>query len=323
MRNTILTALFVVAMGMSTASAVHAQDRDARPLRMIVASAPGSAPDLIARLLGEELQTRLGRSVVIENKAGAGGILGVQAVKDAKPDGNTILFAQAAAVAVTPLTYKAAKYDMEQDFEAVSVVADAPLLFVTNPTSGIRTLAEAIERAKSNPGSVAVGSTARGSIPHLAVELLKQNSRAAFREVPMSNAGQALQAVVSGDTPLSVNGAAPLLPMVKAGRIKAVALTSNRKLPGFEDIPLANETIPGLTVTGWYMVFAPKGTSMATLQQLNAAIDAGVRAPSVIEKMLPSATFPVGGSLDDAKNFLVAEKKRWADVIKRAGIEAE
>lgn len=317
-KRTLLLGITLVGL----AATASAQNNPAA-LRIVVPTPAGSAPDIIARLLGEQLRERLGRTVLIDNKSGAGGIIAVQAVKTAKPDGNTLLFGQAAAVVVTPLTYRAAKYDMDKDFESISVVASTPMLFVANPESGIKSLSEAITRAKSNPDKLTIGSPARGSIPHLSGELLDQRSGARFNNVPMSNSAQAVQAVVNGDSQLSVDGVAPLLPLIKAGRIKALAVSSDRVLPGLEGIPLASETIPDLKVSGWFMLFAPKGTPKETVDKINAAVEAGIKVPAVVQQMRENGNYPVGGSVADAKAFLLREQKLWSEVTKRAGIEAE
>lgn len=293
------------------------------PLVVFVPSSPGSAPDIIARLLEPELRTRLGQPVVIENRPGAGGIVAVMAAKAAASPGNTLLLAQAAVATVTPLTYRAARYDLERDFEPVALVADTPMLFVANPASGPATLADAIARAKARPDAVSLGSPARGSVPHLSAELLQQATGTKFNTVPMGGSAQALQAVVSGDTQVSVDGIAPLLPLVKAGRLRALAVTSSRPLPGLESLPLARDTVPDLQINGWFMLFAGKGTPPARLQALNAAVAAALQSPEVVQKLHATANYPTGGSTADARVFLAKEKRLWAGAVQRAGLTPE
>ncbi len=312
--QTLAAAALLGATSVASASA---------PLTMIVPSGAGSAPDIVARLLGDELQQRLGQPVVIENKPGAGGIVAAMAAKSAPPNGNTVLLAQAAVVTLTPLLYRAAKYDMATDFEAIAVVADTPMLFVANPKAGIRSLAELIAQAKARPDELTLGSPSRGSVPHLSGELLEQMSGASLRNVPMGTSGQAIQSVVGGDTQLSVDGIAPLLPLVKAGRIQALAVTSERVLPGLEGYPLAKDTVPGMTLSGWFMLFAGKGTPAARVAALNEAVNAALRSPTLIQKLQVSATYPVGGSVAEARRFLEKEKKLWAGAATQAGLQAE
>ncbi|MFD1709477.1 tripartite tricarboxylate transporter substrate binding protein [Ottowia sp. GY511] len=293
------------------------------PLTMVVPSGAGSAPDIVARLLGDELTQRLGQPVVIDNRPGAGGIVATLAAKSAKADGNTVLLAQAAVVTLTPLLYRAAKYDMARDFETVSVVADTPMLFVANPKTGIKTLGELLAQAKAKPDDLTLGSPSRGSVPHLSGELLEQMAGIQLRNVPMGTSGQAIQSVVGGDTQVSVDGIAPLLPLVKAGRLQALAVTSRQVLPGLEAYPLAKATVPGLEVSGWFMLFTNKGVPAARVQQLNDAVNAALKAPALVQKLQTAATYPVGGSVKDARDFLAREQKLWTGAVKQADLKAE
>ena len=294
-----------------------------KPLTMVVPSAAGSAPDIVARLLGDELQSRLNQPVVIENRPGAGGIVATMAAKSAPADGNTVLLAQAAVVTLTPLLYRAAKYDIEKDFETVAVVADTPMLFVANPKAGIKSLGDLIAQAKAKPDELTLGSPSRGSVPHLSGELLEQFTGVRLRNVPMGTSGQAIQSVVGGDTQVSVDGIAPLLPLVKAGRMQALAVTSRDVLPGLEGLPLAKETVPEMVLSGWFMLFAGKGTPAARVKDLNEAVNAALKSPQLIQKLQVSATYPVGGSVQDARTFLVRQKKLWAGAAQKAGLKAE
>ena len=294
-----------------------------KPLTIVVPSGAGSAPDIVARLLGDELQSRLNQPVVIENRPGAGGIVATMAAKSAPADGNTVLLAQAAVVTLTPLLYRAAKYDMEKDLETVAVVADTPMLFVANPKAGIKSLGDLIAQAKAKPDELTLGSPSRGSVPHLSGELLEQFTGVRLRNVPMGTSGQAIQSVVGGDTQVSVDGIAPLLPLVKAGRMQALAVTSRDVLPGLEGLPLAKETVPEMVLSGWFMLFAGKGTPAARVKALNEAVNAALKSPQLIQKLQVSATYPVGGSVQDARSFLVREKKLWAGAAQKAGLQAE
>lgn len=313
---------WLTTLALWAASTLAAAQTGGAPLTIVVPSAAGSAPDIIARLVGDELRTRVGRPVVIDNRPGAGGIVAVMAARQGRP-GDTLLLAQAAVVTVTPLTYRAAKYDMETDFETVAVVAETPMMFVANPTSGPGTLAELVAVGKSRPDALNFASPARGSIPHLSAVLLGQLSGARFNYVPMTGSGQAIQAVVSGDAQVSVDGVPPMLPLIKAGRVKALAVTSSRVLPGLEAFPLAGDAVPGLATTGWFMAFAPKGTPAARVRALNAAIDDALKSPEVVRKLHATANYPVGGSVDDARRFLAREKKLWAGAVERAGLQPE
>ena len=163
----------------------------------------------------------------------------------------------------------------------------------------------------------------RGGLIHRAGELLAQAAGARFNLVPMSTSAQALQAVVNGDSQLSVDGIAPLLPLVKAGRLRALGVTSSRVLPGLEGLPLAKDAVPGVEASGWFMLFANKGTPPARLQALNAAVSAALQSPEVVQKLQATANYPVGGSVADARAFLAREKAKWAGAVQRAGLTPE
>lgn len=319
------TLLGAAALALGTLGAVANAQTPliAKPMRIVVPAPAGSAPDVIARLIGEQFRVRFGQTVIIENKPGAGGILAVNAARTGEPNGTTLLFAQAAVVAVSPHTYKEAKFDLERDFETVSVVANTPMLFVANPAKGPKTWADAVTQAKASPDRLTLGSPTRTSIPHLTGELVGQQVGARFQNVPMSNTAQGIQAVVNGDTQMYVDGIAALLPLVKAGRLRALAVTAENQLPGLEGIPLAHDVVPHLNVSGWFMLFAVKDTPRPVLEQLNAATDAAVKSPAVVEKMRDLGNFPIGGSVADATAFLKREKALWAGVIRRSGLQPE
>lgn len=309
-----------LTLGAACTCAALAQGK--APWPIVVPAGPGSAPDIIARVIGDELRTRLGAATVVDNRTGAGGLVAVMAAKtSSSPD--ALLLAQAAVVTVTPLTYRAAKYDLAVDMEPVAVIADTPMLFVANPANGPRTLAEAVAMAKAKPGGVPMSSPSRGSIPHLAAEILGQATGTTWNLVPMGQSAQAIQAVANGDTLVSVDGIAPLLPLVKSGRLRALAVTSPRVLPGLEGLPLAKETVPGLEATGWFMLFARKGTPAARIQQINLAVNEALKSPEVIQKLAATANYPVGGSVADAKAFLSREKTLWTAAVQRAGLKPE
>lgn len=311
-------ALVALALGALIGGAAWSQE----PIDIIVPSGAGSAPDIIARIVGDELSTRLKRPVVVNNRPGAGGIIAVMAARSASnPD--TLLLAQAAVVTVTPLTYRAARYDLETDMEPVVSVADTPMMFVGNAERGPQTLADALAAARKDPGAVTLTTTSRGSIPHLTAELLVQTTGAPFNIVPTATTGQGIQTVVGGEAAMTVNGVAPLLPLVKSGRLKGLAVTSAKVLPGLEGYPLAKDIVPGLQATGWFMLFAKKGTPAARVQQINQIVNAALQSPAVVDKLARTANYPLGGSVADARAFLKQEKALWSGIVKNTDIHPE
>lgn len=321
-RNLALTlAIAISAMPMAMAQPASLTSK---PIRIVVPAPAGSAPDVVARILGEKLRLRYGQSTVIDNRPGGGGIIAVNAVKGTATDGTSLLLAQASVAVVTPLTYKEVKYDIEQDFEPVASLANTPMLFVANVNTGPKSWAEAIATAKAQPAKLTLGNPFRTSIPHLAGELVGQRTGAQFVHVPMSTTAQGIQGVVSGDTQMYVDGVAPLLPLVKSGRMRALAVTAARELPGLEGIPLAQSAVPGgLQVSGWFVLFAPKGTPKEIVEELNKAADEAMLAPDTVAKLRELGTYPMGGGVTDVAAFVRNEKRAWADVIQRSGLKPE
>ncbi len=312
----------VVPLSLALPSVGAAQSAAAPTLPIVVPSGPGSAPDIVARLLGDELRARLGAAVVIENRGGGGGIVAVNAARS-HASADALLLAQAAVVTTTPVTYKAANYDLARDMAPVAVVAETPMFFVAHPGKGPKSLADALAAARAQPDSILLSSPARGSIPHLAAELLMIASGVRFHMVPMGSSAQAIQAIVSGDSQVSVDGISPLLPLVRSGRLTALGVAASRVLPGFEGLPLVRDTVPGFEATGWFMLFAKRGTSAERVQALNAAVNSALASEDMQKKLQTSAAYPVGGSVDDAIAFLNREKARWAEAVQRAGIQPE
>ncbi|MES1977136.1 MAG: tripartite tricarboxylate transporter substrate binding protein [Pseudomonadota bacterium] len=318
-----LTATALLA-GMTVAGALaQTAAWPQKAIRILVPAPAGSAPDLTARIIGDKLNRALGQAVVIENRPGAGGIVAMNALKASPNDGYTIALAQAAVVVVTPFTYKEATYEVERDFETFAMAGKTPMLFVTNAANPAKNLADAIAMAKAKPGEVAIGNPTRTSIPHLAAEMAGMKMGAKFQQVSFANTGQGIQAVVNGDTAFYVDGAGPLIQLVKAGRLRALAIAAETELPGMEGIPLANKTVPGLNVYGWFSMHAPKGTPVAIMQRLNTEINAAMAMPDVISKFNEFGTYATPGSMADAQKFVKSEVGQFGGVIKSLGLKPE
>ncbi|MEJ8859907.1 tripartite tricarboxylate transporter substrate-binding protein [Variovorax robiniae] len=288
-------------------------------MKMVLPTAPGTAPDIIARIIGNKLAATMGQPVIVENKPGAGGILAMNQLRHAPADGYTFSLVHAAVATVTPLTYKEAKYDIERDYETVAVLGVTPMLFVAGPKFEAKTLADAIKAAKAAPDQVSIGNPQRTSIPHLANELLAMKTGARFQQVPFATTGQGVQAVISGDISMYTDGVGPLLQLVKSGRLHALAIAADKVLPGLEGIPLAQDAVPGLNVYGWFMVAAPKGTPKPVVERLNAELNAALQMPDVIAKFGEFGTYATPGSVAAAQAFVKREKTLFGGVVKSIG----
>lgn len=317
-----LQAFTALALAFAAAN-VGAQTFPDKPIRVFVTAPAASAPDIAIRLIGDKLDAALGQRIIVENRAGAGGMLAVNAVRQATADGHTMGLLHAAVATITPFTFKAANFEIDRDFEVVATIAYSPMIFVANNQAPAKTLAEAVAHANSKPGTVAIGNPSIKSVPHLTAELLAQRTGAKFQQVPFSATTQAVQALLNGDIPYYVDGTTPLLPLVRAGKIRAIGLAADTVLPGLEGLALAKDSIPGMTVTGWFLAFAPKGTPPAVVQRLNAEINKAIQQPDVVARFKDLGTYPMPGSVQDARAFVKSETERFAKIIKEAGITPE
>lgn len=315
----VLCALALGCIGL----AAQGQTFPSKPMKMVLPTAPGTAPDSIARIVGEKMARSMGQPVIVENKPGAGGILAMSQLKQAPADGYTFALVHAAVAAVTPLTYKEARYDIERDFDSVAILGVTPILFVASPKFKAKTLGEAIKAAKATPDQIALGSPNRTSVPHLANELMAMKSQSKFQQVPFASTGQGIQAVISGDIAMYTDGVGPLLQLVKAGRLKALAVAADKTLPGLEGIPLANATVPDLNVFGWFMISAPKGTPTPVIERLNREINDALKSEDVIAKFREFGTYTAAGSVADAQRFVKREKTLLGDVVHAIGVKPE
>jgi tripartite-type tricarboxylate transporter receptor subunit TctC len=294
-----------------------------KPVRLLLPTAPGTAPDTIARIIGDKLSRSLGQPVVVENKPGAGGIIAMNQLKQSPADGHTFALVQAAVATVTPLTYKEARFDIERDFDTVAVVGVTPMLIVASPKFEAKKLADAIKAAKAKPEEISLGNPGRTSIPHLANELLALKSEARFQQVPFATTGQGIQAVIAGDIAMYTDGVGPLMQLVKSGRLRALAVASDKVLPGLEGIPLAKDTVADLKVFGWFMIAAPKGTPAPVVERLNKDLNEALRMQDVIAKFGEFGTYATPGSVADAQRFVKSEKALFGGVVQAIGAKPE
>jgi tripartite-type tricarboxylate transporter receptor subunit TctC len=326
LRLSLLTTSVALAASLGLAPCVQAQApawSPQKPIRLLISAPPGTAPDIIGRLMGDKLDPLLGQRVLIDNRPAAQGVVAVENLRSSPADGHTLALLQAAAAVVTPFTYKGANYDIERDLETIATIANTPMLFVGTPKAPARTLPELIAVARSRPGEIAIGNPIRSSIPHLAAELLGQRTGVKFQHVSFTSTAQGIQALSAGDLPYYVDGTAPLMPLIKSGRLIAVAVAAERVLPGLEGIALAHDTVRDLNVYGWFVVVAPKGTPTAALQRINTEINKVLAMPEIVTRFADLGTYTMPGSLEDAQRFVRNEKALFSGAIREAGISAE
>ena len=299
-----------------------AQAYPAKPVRLIVGFPAGGQVDIIARLFGQWFGERLGQAVVVENKPGAGGNLGAQAVINAAPDGYTLFFAAASNTVNTTL-FADLPYDFARDTTPVGPVNRIPLVLEVNPTFAANTVADLIAYAKANPGKLSVGSPSAGTPPYLAVELLKMVAGIDIVHVPYFGENQMITDLLGAQLLAGLGGISSGIGHFRAGKLRALGVTTAARIPELPDVPAVGETIAGFEASGWSGVVAPKGTPKAVVDTLAAAI-AAVQADAKFKERLTEFGAPLFSMPPDAfGKFIVAETEKWGKVVMFAGLKPQ
>jgi tripartite-type tricarboxylate transporter receptor subunit TctC len=295
----------------------------ARPVSIIVPYPPGGATDVLARVIAEKLGAALGQPFVVENKSGAGGNLGARAAAQAKPDGYTLLMAATTAhsIAMT-LTPQTAQYDVEKDFDPITMVGSVPLILVVNPKVPVSSLKEFIALAKSKPNALTVASAGNGTTQHLGSELFKLLTHTQMVHVPYKGSGPAVTDVIGGQVDATFETGPAALTQIKAGRLKAIATaTKERTLP---DTPTAAEAgLPGFEVAATYGLVAPAGTPKGVVSRLNAEVGRILKMPDVLLKFEQQGVIPMYTTPGQTAQHIHGEVTKWAKVIKAANVKAD
>ncbi len=266
-----LAALAVVASAVSAPTS-WAQDYPTRPVKIVVASVAGSAPDVLARLIAEKLGAALGQPVIVDNKPGAGGVVGIDAVAKAAPDGYTLAIGHDGTMAINTIVYKSLPYDPATDFAAIAPLGLNEFVLLTNPATGVRTVKDMIAYAKARPGKVSYGSAGVGTPNHLFMEQLLKAADVSMTHIPYKGGAAAVADLVGGQTEFMLAGIAPALPHLKAGKLVAIAVTQPTRSKVLPDVPTVAETIPGFGMKTWFGLFAPAKTPPAIVQKLNTEV---------------------------------------------------
>ncbi len=294
-----------------------------RPVTLLVSYPAGGSVDVTARILQVPLAKELGQPVVIDNKGGAGGTIATAAVAKARPDGYTLLITLSSHT-INPWIYDKLSFDTHKDFAPVSLVASTPQVLVANPSFPVNTLSELLAYGK-RPGAtpIAYGSAGVGSPSHIAGELLRLKSGVQFTHVPYRGGGPATVAVMGGEIPLLWVSLPSVAQQVKAGKLKALAVSTSERAPTMPDVPTVAEVIPGFRVDAWNAIFAPAATPPAVLKKLETAVMAVMRQPAVKQALLDQGAIAVGSSADDLEKVVDSELQLWQNVTKAANIKAE
>ena len=306
-----------------TASPLFAQTYPNRPIRFIFPFPPGGPTDILGRIIGQKLAERLGQPVVPENKPGAGANIGLEIGAKAKPDGYTITLASP-SLSISPTLYKKLNYDSVKDFAPISLVAEIPNVLLVPSSSPIKSLKELIAYAKANPGKLNFGSGGIGTSNHLASELLKTLAQINIVHVPYKGSNQAMIGMMGGEVGMVVVGIPPSQGQIKAGKVRALAVLSEERLPAFPNIPTAKEAgIDNFEVTTWYGILAPAGTPREIVTRLNGELVKIIAMPDTKEKMQNAGFEPMSSTPEKFAEFIKTEIVRWGKVIKDANISVE
>lgn len=295
-----------------------------RPIRMIVAFPPGGGTDIVARMLAPVLSQRLGQPVTIENHGGAGGNIGTDAAAHARADGYTILMGNIAPNAINASIFKRLPYDPERDFSPIALVALTPNVLVVHPSVPASTVGELITLARSKPGTLNFPSAGRGTSSHLAGELFNTMAGTSMVHVPYRGGGPAFADLLGGQVQLFFATMPAAIPFVKAGKLRALAVTSSQRSATLPDLPTISESgLPGYNAVTWYGLLAPRGTPVEVVERLNRETNDILRQPDMREKLLAQGFEPAGGAPAEFAAFIGSEMAKWAKVVKAAGIAAE
>jgi tripartite-type tricarboxylate transporter receptor subunit TctC len=327
-----MAALLMAALFLGAAQAASPEPSPApgaagypsRPIRLIVPFPPGGSTDILARALGEKLAQGLGQPMVIDNRPGAGGSIGAEAAARAAPDGHTLMMGHLGTLAANPAIYKNLPYDPVKSFAPVSLMAIVPSVLVVNPSLPVASAAELIAYAKTHPGKLAYGSAGNGSTSHLTTEYFKLITGTDILHVPYKGVGPMLTDLVSGQLSIGLNGAPAVMAHVNSGRLRALAVTSLKRLEALPQVPTLDEAgVHGFDASGWYGVVVPAGTPQPIVARLNGEIARAMQTPELRMRLDSEGALPAPGTPEEFAAFIRAEIARWDAVLKRAGMQPQ
>jgi tripartite-type tricarboxylate transporter receptor subunit TctC len=294
-----------------------------KPVRMVVPLAPGGGSDIVGRIAAQALTEQWGQPVVVDNRPGAGGTMGNDIVAKSVPDGYTVLVSSS-TMAIGPALYKNLSSDILRDFSAVTLIAEQPSIIAVNTKVPAKSLSELLALFKAQPGKYAFGSAGNGTASHLANELFKLSAKVDTLHVPYKSAGLASTGLLSGEIQFMVTNMATALPLVRAGRLHGVAVTSAKRVPAAAELPTAIEAgLPGFEYTTWYGMLAPAGTPKPVIKRMYGDLSALLRQPRIQERFSAQGLEVRASAPEDFSKYLASEVARWQQVVNAAGIQKQ
>ena len=298
-----------------------------KPIRIIVPFTPGGSPDILARAVGQKITESTGAAVVVENVPGAGGTIGADRVAKATPDGYTLLMGHVGTLAVAPSVYPQLPYDPIKSFAPVALVAKVPNVLAVNASMPVKNIPELVAYLKANPGKVNYGSGGNGSAAHLAMEYFKMNTQTFIVHVPYRGTAPAVMDTVAGQIQMVFTGAPAIIPMVKSGKLKALAVSSLKRMDSLPDVPTLSESsvkgLNGFEADQWYGLVVPAGTPPAITQKLNQVVNKSLSAQDVSTRLRSEGAIAAPTTPENFEQLIQSEIKRWRAVVIKAGIKSE
>ena len=302
----------------------QAQTYPTKPIRLVVPFAPGGSSSIVARSVAVEMEKGLGQPIIIDNKPGGGGNVAMQDVAKSDPDGYTLIIGHIGSLAVNPYMYSKLPFDTDRDFTAVSLLAVVPSIFVVHAGLPAKDLREFVALLKKDPGKYYYGSAGNGSAGHLAMEYLKQTAGIEIQHVPYKGTGPNLTDLIAGRTQATAAGTPPLMPHVKSGKLRVIAVGARKRLPSIPDVPtVAEQGYPGFETTQWYGINAPAKTPAAVIKRLADEAAKAAHTASVKERFAADDAEAVGSTPAEYAAFIKTEQARWSKVVRAANIKAD
>jgi tripartite-type tricarboxylate transporter receptor subunit TctC len=313
----------LLALGLLFSSIAFSQQWPGKPIRLVAPYPPGGQTDIVSRWLGEKLAPVLGQPVLVENRAGAQGAVGLQAVKNAAPDGYTFVYTNVSNMSIAPNLEVGLPYDAQKDFTPVTQLGLSVLAMVVPASLGPKTLKEFVAYAKANPGKVSFASFGNGSTSHVYGEMLKGAAGLDMVHVPYKGAGPAVQDAIAGQVQMTIQDLAAVGPHIASGRLIALAVTGPRRWPALPDLPTFLELGYALDIAGWNGIHAPAGAPRPIIERMSAEINRIIQTPDGREQMLKFGLLATGTSPDELAEVVRRDTPRWGEIIRKSGIKAQ
>ena len=313
-------------LGTSAALAQDKSNADSYPskaIRFIVPYAPGGPTDILARLLGQKFTERWGQPVVVDNRAGANGAIGAELLSKSPADGSVLFLGNTSILTINPAVYRRLPYDAERHFQPVNLTVSAPLILVVHPSTGVKTVRDMLALARTPGANLTFASSGTGGVSHMSGELMKMMAKISLIHVPYKGAGPAALNVITGECAMSFTSTVSVMPHVKVGRLRGVAVTTPKRDPTLPEIPAIAETLPGYDVSPWYGVLVPAGTPMPIVNKLQAEISRIVLAPGVAERLAADGGTVVNHGPEEFARVILSERAKWARVVQATGFRAD